>query len=72
MFIVTIIIITIIGCVLFDIMGKEEKSQLAEGCLTGIIGLVVVIFISLLCAKIHPILGIIVGILGLRAIGRNN
>lgn len=72
MFITTIIVIIIAGFVLFAIMGEKDTSQLAEGCLTGIIGLVVVIFVSLLCAKIHPILGIIVGILGLRAIGRNN
>lgn len=64
-------ILCIIGIIIFAISSEADREQIAEGCLTGIIGLVIVIVISAFCFKIHPILGIIAFVIGLRALGRN-
>lgn len=54
---------------MFVLLG-QDVAGVAEGCLTGIVGLVIVIAISGFCFKIHPILGTIVLIIGLRALGK--
>ncbi|AGX43262.1 hypothetical protein [Clostridium saccharobutylicum] len=62
--------IIIVGT-MFGLISAVGAGEIMEGCLTGIIGIAVVIFISGLCFKIHPILGTIVLIIGLRQLGRN-
>lgn len=61
-----IIIGLLIGAVFIylDVMGLQE--DILSGCLPGLVGFAVVLFISILLGAIHPLIGIVVFIIGCR------